>query len=118
MVTKRPCVAPRYGTHRARLDDPPPGNPASTLIGMAMSASDPQPRIVENYRAFAREAHGKSPRYEALATSVAADTMIISFLTELPGPKRQPNLLFAAACYLLGEHADIETLQADPEPRR
>jgi hypothetical protein len=80
-------------------------------MGMAMSASDPQPRIVENYRAFAREAHGKSPRYEALATSVAADTMIISFLTELPGPKRQPNLLFAAACYLLGEHADIETLR-------
>jgi hypothetical protein len=78
---------------------------------MAMSTSDPQTRIVANYRAFAHEAHGKSPHYEALAMSVAADTTIVGFLAGLPGPKRQPNLLFAVARYLLGDYADIKALR-------
>jgi hypothetical protein len=78
---------------------------------MTMSTSDSLARTAENYRAFAREAHGKSAHYEALATSVAEDPAILAFLAGLPRPKRQPNLLFGAACYLLGEYADIETLR-------
>lgn len=57
----------------------------------------------ENYRAFAAEAHGRSALYAALATAVADDPLVLTFPGKLPAAKRQPNLLFAAACYLLGE---------------
>lgn len=65
----------------------------------------------ENYRAFAREAAGRSPGYERLATEAADDPGLLDFLASLPRAKRQPNLLFAAACYLLGEPADIAALR-------
>ena len=60
------------------------------------------------YRAFGRQqAKGRSRDYEALAYAVAADERVLSFLGQLPEPKRQPNLLFASARFLLG---------APPEP--
>ncbi len=68
--------------------------------------------VAENYRAFAQDAHGRSPVYESLAGSVAEDTAIVRFLGSLPPEKRQPNLLFAAARYLLGAPADIDALRA------
>ena len=78
-----------------------------------MTGHDPAKGIAENYREFARlEAHGRSPAYETLAESVAGDPAILRFLTELPPEKRQPNLLFAAARYLLGAPADITHLRA------
>ena len=78
-----------------------------------MTGHDPAKVIAENYREFARlEAHGRSPAYETLAESVAGDPAILRFLTELPPEKRQPNLLFAAARYLLGAPADIAHLRA------
>ncbi len=46
------------------------------------------------------EARGESPCYQRWAAGVAADPALIGLLDELPGPKRQPNLLFAAARYL------------------
>lgn len=50
------------------------------------------------YRHFAeREARGESPCYEEWATSVATDPEVLALLADLPPPKRQPNLLFAAA---------------------
>ncbi|HSZ41837.1 MAG TPA: DUF2332 domain-containing protein [Trebonia sp.] len=76
-----------------------------------------QTSIAAQYRDFAREAIGKSPRYVELGNAVAEDEGILGFLRGLPGPKRQPNLLFAAACYLLGEHADIGALRALAETR-
>ncbi len=72
---------------------------------LAMSAA-------ENYRAFAQDARGRSPAYESLAVSVADDAAILRFLGSLPPEKRQPNLLFAAARYLLGAPADITQLRA------
>jgi hypothetical protein len=78
---------------------------------MAMSGHDRRISTAENYRAFAREAQARSPQYVELANAVAADKDILSFLAALPKVKRQPNLLFAAACYLLGEHADISSLR-------
>jgi hypothetical protein len=58
------------------------------------------------YRRFAREeAAGRSPRYEQLALAVAEDAAILAFLEGLPRAKRQPNLLFAAARWQLGEMA-------------
>jgi hypothetical protein len=65
----------------------------------------------ERYREFAREAHGRSAAYEALAEAVAGDGAVLGFLGTLPEAKRQPNLLFAAARYLLGEPADIQALR-------
>jgi hypothetical protein len=59
--------------------------------------------VARTYRQFARlEARGRSAAYEALAESVAGDTALVSFIASLPPEKRQPNLLFAAARYLLG----------------
>jgi hypothetical protein len=74
---------------------------------MAMHGHDPTAAASENYLAFAEEARGRSPAYETLATAVARDTAIIGFLASLPPEKRQPNLLFAAARYLLGGTPDI-----------
>lgn len=77
---------------------------------MARSREDRIARAAERYRDFAREAKGRSPRYVELANAVAADNDILAFLAALPTVKRQPNLLFASACYLLGEYADIGSL--------
>src|SRR5215471_8578179 len=65
-----------------------------------------------NYREFARDARGRSPAYETLAAAVAQDAAILRFLCSLPPDKRQPNILFAAARYLLGEPADTDGLRA------
>jgi len=68
--------------------------------------------IAEAYRTFARhEARGRSPAYQALAEAVAGDAAVLRFLGALPPEKRQPNLLFAAARYLLGAPADITRLR-------
>lgn len=49
------------------------------------------------FRRFAeKEARGHSPLYEALANGVAGDPDILAILGDLPVPKQQPNLLFAA----------------------
>jgi hypothetical protein len=59
--------------------------------------------IARAYRAFAaREARGRSAVYESLAEAVAGDAVIAAFLASLPPGKRQPQLVFAAARYLLG----------------
>lgn len=41
--------------------------------------------------------NGGSPTYEDWALGVAADDDVRALLDTLPEPKRQPNLLFAAA---------------------
>jgi hypothetical protein len=86
---------------------------------MAMRGLDPRISTAENYRAFSREASGRSAAYESLAAAVAGDELILGFLAGLPAPKRQPNLLFAAARYVLGVPPDLGTLRAlvrDREP--
>jgi hypothetical protein len=68
--------------------------------------------VAEAYRVFARlEAHGRSAAYESLALAVAQDADIVGFVAALPADKRQPNLLFAAARYLLGAPASIGSLR-------
>ena len=78
---------------------------------MTMGGLDPQRSTADNYRMFGREARGRSRLYETLAASVADDEEILDFLGTLPPPKRQPNLLFAAARYLLGAPPDIAGLR-------
>src|ERR1700742_4664843 len=59
--------------------------------------------VVRAYQAFARrEARGRSAAYEVLAESVARDPALVAFIAALPSAKRQPQLVFAAARYLLG----------------
>jgi hypothetical protein len=78
---------------------------------MAMGGLDPRRSTAENYRVWGREARGRSPAYESLAASVADDDVVLGFLASLPPPKRQPNLLFAAARYLLGVPPGIGALR-------
>jgi hypothetical protein len=79
--------------------------------------------IRARYRAFAEhEARGLSPLYEAFALHVADSEPLLRFLATLPGPKQQPNLLFAAVRHLYGTPRDprhLEELVArHPEPVR
>lgn len=82
----------------------------STAKG-SMAGHDPRVTTATNYRRFAQtQARDRSPAYADLAEAVTADGSILGFLEELPTEKRQPNLLFAAARYLLGVPADPTTL--------
>jgi hypothetical protein len=68
--------------------------------------------VAQVYRSFARqEARGRSAAYESLAEAVAGDPALCAYLASLPPGKRQPNLVFAAARYLLGRPADHGTLR-------
>ena len=78
---------------------------------MSIGGLDPHRSTAENYLTFGREARGRSPAYESLSAAVAADELILEFLAALPRAKRQPNLLFAAARYLLDAPPTIDTLQ-------
>lgn len=78
-----------------------------------MGGLDPRLDTAGNYLRFAeREAAGRSPVYEGLARSVAVDDIVLGYLGGLPADKRQPNLLFAAARYLLGAVPSADTLRA------
>src|SRR5215472_11959177 len=80
---------------------------------MFLAGHDLSLSIGENYLAFSRqEARGRSRPYEILAAEVAGEPAVLAFLAALPPAKRQPNLLFAAARYLLGRPADIAALRA------
>ena len=68
--------------------------------------------VAEAYRVFARqEVRGRSAADEALAESVADDAGARGLIASLPPDKRQPNLLFAAARYLLGAAPGIGPLR-------
>src|SRR5260370_37659212 len=64
-----------------------------------MHGHDLSVSAAENYRAFAEDAHGRSPAYESLAGSVADDTAVLRFLGSLPPEQHPPHLLFPAARY-------------------
>jgi hypothetical protein len=79
---------------------------------MSTPTDDLAASTADTYRAFASQAHGRSPGYEELTLAVAEDRLVLGFLGTLPVAKRQPNLLFAAARYLLGEPAGSATMRA------
>ena len=83
-----------------------------------MMGNDPDLSVAGNYRAFAGEARGRSAAYESLASAVAGDPLILGFLASLPPAKQQPNLLFAAARYLLDRPAGIDDLRDLVRQRR
>ncbi|MDT7562690.1 MAG: hypothetical protein QOG76_1314 [Pseudonocardiales bacterium] len=79
-----------------------------------MPGDDSLSSISQRYQSFAeREARGRSSLYERCAEAVAADRTMLAFLATLPEPKRQPNLLFAAARWLggnPGSYADLRSV--------
>jgi hypothetical protein len=82
-----------------------------------VAASGLPASTAEIYQRFAwQEARGRSPAYEQLAGQVAGDAGVLRFLDALPPEKRQPNLLFAAARYLLGAPADLAALRSLVRP--
>lgn len=52
---------------------------------------------IEQYRDFATHAADYSPCFEDWSVRVADDPEVLAWLGRLPRPKRQPNLVFAAA---------------------
>src|SRR6478672_763196 len=53
--------------------------------------------VAGTYRAFVDQAHPDSPCFAAWAAGVADDEEVLAWIATLPGAKRQPNLVFAAA---------------------
>jgi hypothetical protein len=69
-------------------------------------------RIRGCYRTFAeREARGACPLYEQFANRVAESEALVAFLSTLPPPQQQPNLLFASVKFLLGMACDAEEFE-------
>jgi hypothetical protein len=76
-----------------------------------MTGLEPSAETAEDYRRWAQlQAAGRSPAYERLAKAVSGDESVLAFLSGLPAEKRLPNLLFAAATYLLGVPVEIDSL--------
>jgi hypothetical protein len=69
--------------------------------------------LAKRYRRFASdEAQGVSPHYERLAREIADSADILRFLSDLPAPRRQPNLLLGAATLIARRPPDIGSLAA------
>jgi hypothetical protein len=74
-------------------------------------APDELARLARRYRTFAAdEAQGVSPHYERLTLEIAESTSILRFLSRLPAPRQQPNLLLGAATLIAGRPPDIASL--------
>jgi hypothetical protein len=83
------------------------------LVPVTGPGDDPVALVAREYQAFARfEAHGRSAAYESLAEEVAADGALVEFIASLPPARQQPQLVFAAARYLLGTPPVIGQLRA------
>src|SRR5699024_10896325 len=68
--------------------------------------------IAARYQGFAAwEARGASSTYETWANSAACDEAVLARLQELPTPKQQPNLVFAAARHH-GARSSYETFRS------
>jgi hypothetical protein len=79
---------------------------------VAAADGDRVTAVAQTYRSFARrEARGRSAAYESLAEAAAGDPVVTGFVAALPPGKHQPNLLFAAARYLLGALPGIDGLR-------
>ena len=93
------------------------GHAHRTTPGMTPPLTDSPPETLEPLRARYRdwaehEAKGLSPLYEALARGVAESEPLLRFVSTLPGPKQQPNLVFAAVRHLYGTPRDPRHLEA------
>ena len=58
---------------------------------------EPYAEVVEQYVAFAADCTDESPCFEEWALGIAEDPVAAAWVAELPGIKKQPNIVFAAA---------------------
>jgi hypothetical protein len=58
---------------------------------------EPYAGVREQYSVFAEESEGESPCFVEWGEGVAGDPEVLAWVDELPGLKKQPNLVFAAA---------------------
>ena len=58
---------------------------------------EPYDDVVRQYTHFAEEAREESPCFVEWGLGVAGDPEVLAWVDELPGVKKQPNLVFAAA---------------------
>ncbi|QIG45128.1 DUF2332 domain-containing protein [Nocardioides anomalus] len=58
---------------------------------------EPYAAVVDQYTRFAAEARDESPCFAEWALGVASDPEVLASISSLPGTKKQPNLVFAAA---------------------
>ncbi len=66
----------------------------------------------EEYLDFARHARGSSACYVEWSTAVARDAEVLTLIDTLPTPKRQPNLVLAAARWLGAEPGPYDNLRS------
>lgn len=92
-------AAPGHGACPPRICGPLSGIPCLPGFGVM---DDLNAATADRYRTFADWARDASPLYEEFAHGVADDPRVLAFVSTLPVPKRQPNLLFAAVKYLTG----------------
>jgi hypothetical protein len=58
---------------------------------------EPYDEVAAQYRDFAVHCEGSSPCFAEWGRGVAADPEVLAWIDELPGLKKQPNIVFAAA---------------------
>jgi hypothetical protein len=58
---------------------------------------EPYAGVAAQYDDFAEHSEGESPCFVEWARGVAADPEVLAWIDELPGLKKQPNIVFAAA---------------------
>src|SRR3954466_13860845 len=58
---------------------------------------EPYAGVREQYLRFADESRDESPCFVEWGEGAAADPELLAWIDELPGLKKQPNLVFAAA---------------------
>ena len=58
---------------------------------------EPYGAVAAQYVDFARHCEGESPCFVEWGRGVAADPEVLAWIAELPGLKKQPNIVFAAA---------------------
>ena len=58
---------------------------------------EPYGAVAAQYLEFATHCEGESPCFVEWALGVAADEEVLAWIEQLPGLKRQPNIVFAAA---------------------
>ncbi len=58
---------------------------------------EPYDAVASQYVDFARHCEGESPCFVEWARGVAADEDVLAWIDQLPGLKKQPNIVFAAA---------------------
>lgn len=79
---------------------------------MEAELADPATQVADYYRRFAEvEANGRSAIYEDWASGIAEDHEVASLIAQLPGIRRQANLVFASARHAGAELGSYATFR-------